>query len=67
MIEAVKYGLGRKTYITSVIPGFIIANLDVITNEAKEKMIFKLENTEDYGYECDKRSWMELLNCLKAT
>lgn len=67
MLEAIKYGLGRKTYITSVISSFIIANVEVITNEAKEKMIFELENAEDYGFECDKRSWMELLDCLKLS
>ena len=67
MLEAVKYVLGRKTYITGVIPSFIIANSNVITDEAKKKMIFELENAKDYGYECDKRSWMELLDCLKSS
>ena len=67
MLEAIKYGLGRKTYITGVILSFIIANVEVITNEVKEKMIFELENVEDYGFECDKRSWMELLDCLKSS
>lgn len=42
----------------------VIDNLDYMSE--KMKMIFKLVNAKDYGYECDKRSWMELLDCLKS-
>lgn len=35
MLDAIKHGLGRKTYTTGVLPSFIIDNVGVIANEAK--------------------------------
>ena len=66
IVEAsVRYGLGRRTYITSVIPEFIIANLDILSDEIKKIMIDDIMIQEDYGDSCDKNSWMYLLEKLK--
>ncbi len=68
IVEAsVKYGLGRKTYITSVIPEFIIENLNVLSDDVKTKIIEDITVQKDYGDNCDKASWMNLLEELEKT
>ena len=62
---AVRYGLGRRTYITSVIPEFIISNLDILSNDVKFLIIRDIKNQKDYGDNCDRRSWMDLLERLE--
>ena len=62
---AVRYGLGRRTYITSVIPEFIISNLDILSKDVKFLIISDIKNQKDYGDNCDRRSWMDLLERLE--
>lgn len=35
--SSLRYGLGRRTYITSVIPEFIIENMDILSNKIKNQ------------------------------
>lgn len=44
--SALRYGLGRKTYITSVIPEFIIENMDILSNKIKKSMIEDIKDQE---------------------
>jgi hypothetical protein len=44
--SALRYGLGRKTYITSVIPEFIIENMDILSNKIKRSMIEDIKDQE---------------------
>lgn len=44
--SALRYGLGRRTYITSVIPEFIIENMDILSNKIKKSMIEDIKDQE---------------------
>lgn len=44
--SSLRYGLGRKTYITSVIPEFIIENMDILSNKIKKSMIEDIKDQE---------------------
>ena len=60
---AVRYGLGRMTYITGVISDFMMQQ--ELSKHCKEIMIRDIEECENYGHQCDKDSWMKLLDFLK--
>jgi len=62
-ICAVRYSLGRRTYITSLVSDFIIRQ--ELSNQCKSVMERDIEDCDDYGDNCDKESWMKLLNKLK--
>lgn len=44
--SSLRYGLGRRTYITSVIPEFIIENMDILLNKIKKSMIEDIKDQE---------------------
>lgn len=66
LICAVRYGLGRRTYITKLISDVIIP----IVPEMNDKNLCVMERDiieqERYGYgdDCDKSAWMKLLREL---
>jgi len=61
-ICAVRYGLGRKTYISSLISDYL--QKQKLSKQCKRVMIKSIEECEDYGDNCDKESWIKLLNYL---
>ena len=44
--SSLRYGLGRRTYTTSVIPEFIIENMDILSNKIKKSMIEDIKDQE---------------------
>lgn len=44
--SSLRSGLGRRTYITSVIPEFIIENMDILSNKIKKSMIEDIKDQE---------------------
>lgn len=46
VVSSLRYGLGRRTYITSVIPEFIIENMDILSNRIKKSMIEDIKDQE---------------------
>ncbi len=60
-ICSLRYSLGRRTYITGVVSDFITDKIDELTPKTKSVMIRDIESCDD----CDKESWMKLLNKLK--
>ena len=65
---AVRYGLGRKTYITGVISDFMCSQK--LSADCKDIMLRDIsEAREDnrLGDECDKQEWEKLFNYLKKT
>lgn len=67
LVCAVRYSLGRRTYIVSWTCEFIINNLHLLTDKDKQVMIRDIKEQEKYGYgdECDKICWMNLLKILE--
>jgi len=69
--SAIRYGLGRRTYATSLIPEFITDNLLVLNEKALVNLLADIKRYEEdrvvWEYkddECDYRSWMEFKSAL---
>ena len=62
---AVRYALGRRTYIVNWTCEFIAKNQHLLTEANKKVIIRDLENCDYYGDECDKEDWLKLLERLK--
>lgn len=67
LVCAVRYSLGRRTYIVDWTCEFIENNLHLLTDKDKQVMINDIRYQERYGYgdECDKADWMKLLKTLE--
>ena len=67
LVCAVRYSLGRRTYIVSWTCEFIRNNLHLLTDKDKQVMIKDIKEQEKYGYgdECDKADWIKLLKTLE--
>ena len=67
LVSTVRYALGRRTYIVEWTCNFIKNNTHVLTKNDMQVMIYDIESQEKYGYgdECDKKSWLSLLEFLK--
>ena len=68
LTSAMRYALGRRTYIVGVTVGYIISELPNLSQSCKSVMIRDIEEQESFGYgdECDKRDWMRLLDKLRS-
>jgi len=70
-LSAERYALGRATYIVKWTCEVIANNLDLITLKDKKLMIRDIKGQADkgydkpYGWDCDKRDWMNLLEILE--
>ena len=70
-LSAEEYALGRATYIVNWTCEVIANNLDLITLKVKKVMINDIKGQADkgydrpYGWECDKRDWLNLLEVLE--
>ena len=74
MIMALRYALGRKTYVTNEVPDFIKQNKMHLDEINKAVMIRDIEEYLDSRQKglisddkCDKNSFVDLLNFLKET
>ena len=67
IVGAERYALGRRTYIVSWTCEFIIKNLHLLTEKDKSVMVRDIKNAIDYGDECDKICWTNLLNILEKS
>lgn len=65
LISALRYALGRRTYIVELTVNYIIAELPKLSNFCKKIMIDDIEGAFTYGDECDRQDWMRLLKELK--
>lgn len=66
--SAVRYALGRGTYVPSSVIAFIKDNLDYICeNDMRtiKVMIQDIAECNNYGYEDQKEEWLNLLVLLK--
>lgn len=66
LISAVRYALGRMTYIVSLTVDYItpmIRNLDL---KYINIMIDDIDRQREYGMDMDKDEWMKLLGRLRA-
>ena len=64
-LSAIRYALGRKTYIVKTTINFMIKQK--LSTYCKNIMIKDIKRQEDYGMETDKEEWMKLLQHLEET
>ena len=66
LISALRYALGRRTYIVETTVNYIIKELPKLSERCKQIMIYDIEHPlGGYGDECDRVDWMRLLEELK--
>lgn len=69
LISALRYALGRRTYIVSTTAEYIANEIPKLSEQCKNVMIQDIEVQERLGGcgdQCDKESWMWLLGELKG-
>ena len=68
---SIRYALGRKTYITSLVSDYIINHPELIDERVKDVMLKDIEeylDSRNIYYkddECDYRSWLRLKEWLE--
>lgn len=60
-----RYALGRMTYAPSTVIDNIKFNLDKIPSHEIELYIREIEEFENYGMDCDVKTWTSFLKFLK--
>lgn len=66
LISALRYALGRRTYVVEITVNYIIKELPKLSEKCKNIMIEDIEHPLcGYGDECDRVDWMRLLDELK--
>lgn len=66
LICALRYALGRRSYMVGIVTRYIISELPKLSNKCKKIMITDIEQASYYGDACDKEDWMRLLEKLKG-
>ncbi len=67
LVCAVRYALGRRTYIVQWTCEFIRNNTHLLIDKDIQVMIRDIEQQKQYSYrdKCDEECWLSLLNYLK--
>lgn len=68
LVGAVRYALGRRTYIVNWTCEFITKNVHLLIEGNKQVIIRDIKQQEEYGYgdKCDKEDWLKLLKFLEG-
>lgn len=67
LLSAERYALGRQTYIVQWTCEVIKKNTHLLTGKDKQVMIRDIEKCNNYGWDFDKKEWLELLEVLKKS
>lgn len=68
MINSQRYAIGRMTCVPFVFKEIALKHLNDLTNDTIQVMIDDIEtqrNRSNLGAECDKETWLSLLETLK--
>lgn len=65
IVCAVRYALGRRTYIVSSITDIAKENIGIMQTNTKRAIINSILLTEDLGDSFDKKKWEELFILLR--
>ena len=65
LISALRYALGRRTYIVELTCKYIESQMPILSDRCKDVMIKDIESQKKYGDECDREDWMRLLEKLR--
>lgn len=67
VISAVRYALGRKTYIVELTVNYILEEIeeDKLSDSCLDVIRRDIKEAKDYGMEYDKKLWIKLLNRIE--
>lgn len=67
VISAVRYALGRMTYIVELTVNYILQEIeeDKLSDQCLGIIRNDIKSARDYGMECDKGQWIKLLNRIE--
>lgn len=68
LICAVRYCLGRETYMPHLVIGFIVPLIPHLENRVLSVMTRDIREAPSYGMDCDEKAWMDFLCklCIEA-
>lgn len=64
-ICAVRYCLGRATYMPHLVTGFITPYVPHLENRTLSVLIRDIRDAKSYGMDCDKTAWTSFLKSLE--
>lgn len=65
LICALRYALGRRTYITSVVSNSIIDQIPNLGSKSLKVMIRDIDSIHNLGDQCDIDNWTKLKSMLE--
>ena len=65
LVCALRYALGRRTYITSIVADTIIHQIPNIGTKDLKVMLNDINTTSDLGDQCDIDNWTKLKSMLE--
>ena len=67
VISAVRYALGRCTYIVEITVNYILQEIEdnKLSDRCLDVIREDISNAKDYGMDCDKKDWIKLLHKIE--
>lgn len=67
VISAVRYALGRRTYIVELTVNYILEEIenDQLSDRCLDVIRRDIKEAQNYGMDCDKAHWIKLLNRIE--
>lgn len=65
LISALRYALGRRTYIVELTCKYIEQQIPMLSDRCKDVMIKDIKSQRNYGYAGNGEDWMQLLEKLR--
>lgn len=67
VISAVRYALGRMTYIVELTVDYILEEIeyDKLSDSCLNVIRNDIKEAKNYGMECDKEQWLKLLKRIE--
>ncbi len=66
LISAVRYALGRRTYVVGETVDAVTINIDSLARGTLEVIAKDIANARGYGDSVDHSEWMKLLDRIKS-
>ena len=67
VISAVRYALGRMTYIVELTANYVLEEIenDQLSDRCLDVIRIDIKEAKNYGMDCDKAHWLKLLNRIE--
>lgn len=67
IISAVRYALGRMTYIVSVTVNYILEEIEnnKLSDRCLNVIAEDIRSAKDLGMDCDEKEWLKLLDRIE--